>query len=91
MFCLLGFVELSLLSILLKKVFNPFTPGGKYTSHHSKNLKSFKTFENMRGFENLGEIFSINVKTRRDPYKIALMIGHMKDIGNCNMSKDYCR
>jgi len=61
-------------------VYSPLSPGGKDTSNHLKNLKSFRTFESLRGFENLEEIFLINVKARRDPYKIAQMIGCMKDI-----------
>jgi hypothetical protein len=49
-------------------------------SHHLKNFKSFRTFESLQGFENLEEMFLINVKARRDPYKIAQMVGCMKDI-----------
>jgi hypothetical protein len=60
--------------------FNPLSSGGKDTSPHLKNLKSFRTFESLRGFENLEEIFLINVIARRDPYKIAQMIGCMEDI-----------
>jgi hypothetical protein len=43
------------------------SPGRKDTSHHLKNLKYFRTFESLRGFENLEEILLINVKARRDP------------------------
>jgi hypothetical protein len=62
-----------------------WVPVGKHTSHHSKSFKSSGTFESLRVFENLGEIFSTNVRARRDPYKISQMIGCMQDIENCIM------